>query len=149
VAQRGAIKVELAGLLGHYTSRHCDLGGYWLHGQLQPASSPCVIDLLGEPPSGRAPRDAAHRLAISAFLDQLDKARIPIDRVSEASLSVSADSDLVEGWRGARRAVGRQVRFVARAALGNGRVHACESTVFVAPHDPTQESQRVQSMWGT
>ena len=144
MAQRGAIKVVLAGLLGRYTSRHCDLGGYWLHGQLEPTAAPCVIDLLSEPPSGRAPRDAAHRFAISTFLDQLAKSEISIDRVSAASLSVSADPEAVEGWRGGRRAMGRQVRFVARASLADGRAHVCERSVFVAPHDPTQELRRAR-----
>ncbi len=139
----------LAGLLGTYTSRNSDLGGYWLLGQVPLDSWPTVIDLLGEPPPGVAPVDAARRLAVGKFRDQLQKARIHGDRVAEATLQVSLGPTVVWGWQGEYGSDGRELRFAARATLIDGRTYACERTVFAAPHDPTKERQRVPEYWGT
>lgn len=134
----------LAGLVGSYTSRNNDLHGYWLLGQVPIDSWPAVIDLLGEPSAGDAPEDVARRTAIATFRDQIQKSGLRIDRVSEAALEIFTSRDSVRGWQGDFGSDGRELRFVARAKLSNGRTYASARTVFVAPHDPAKESRRLQ-----
>lgn len=149
LAQRGGMQGVLAGLLGTYTSRNSDLGGYWLLGQVPIDSWPSVVDLLGEPPGSPAPVDAARRIAIARFRDQLQKAGVQVGHVATATLEVITNSPVVRGWRGDYGADGREVRFVARATMTGGRTYTCECAVFVAPHDPAKERRRLPDTWGT
>ncbi len=142
VTTRRVMKSVLRNFLGTYISRYSDYQGYWLFGQLPSDLWEWTIDLLGPVPEGNAPSEAAHRLAIRRFAEQISKSRLALDAVHEATLKLDRSPEVVEGHRGSGMAKGHMVRFVARAVMDNGRVYEYENSVFVAPHDPAKEGRR-------
>lgn len=143
------MKSVLDGLLGTYTSRYSDLRGYWLHGQLPFDTSEYHIDLLAMPSDTDAPLDVAQRLAIRGFLEQLTKAGLDATLIRSADLQIRMQSETVIGWQSDHRSDGHMVEFAAIAVMDNGRTYERKRTVFVAPHDPRKEHQRLPEYWGT
>lgn len=143
------MKSVLAGFLGTYTSRNCDFEGYWLLGRVPLEAWPPVIDLLEEPAPGPSLVDAARRLAVTRFQEQLQKVGLGVDGLTEAMLHVRQGSRVVSGFRGEVACEGRMFGFAARVTRVDGRMVEYEQTVFVAPHDSTKERRRVPEMWGT
>jgi hypothetical protein len=134
--------------LGTYTSRYSDHRGYWLHGQLPSDLLECAFDLLGSARLPDGPTEAARRLAVRRFAEQLHKSGLTLDVVREATLHIARAAEMVEGRQGDFVAVGRMVRFSARSVMDNGRVYEDQRTVFVAPHDPERERRRLEADWG-
>lgn len=85
------MKSVLDGLLGTYTSRYSDLGGYWLHGQLAIDNREFDIDLMTVPPTENTPEAAARRLAVRRFREQLTKSGLDIAVVRSADLEHISD----------------------------------------------------------
>ncbi len=141
------MKSVLHNFLGTYTSRNSDYHGYWLFGQLPSDLREWFLNLLGPPPKRNAPADAAHRLAIRRFAEQLNKSGLTLDEVSKAELQWARSSEVVKWWRGDYMAEGRMVRLSARAEMNNGNVYEDECEFFVAPHDSGKERRRNKADW--
>lgn len=133
-----------------YTSRYSDYRGYWLLGQL-PWSDlrQGTFDLLGLAPEGDGPAEAARRLAIHRFAEQVRKSGLTLSAVREATLQIARAQEVIRGWQGDQRADGHMVRFSAQSVMENGRVYQDDRTMFVAPHDPKKERRRHAADWGT
>jgi hypothetical protein len=143
------MKNALRGFLGTYSSRYSDYQGYWVFGQIRPHLEGLQIDLLSD--SSNAPFAAvrfAQRLARSRFREQLVKSRLPIGRVTSASLRVHAFGAGAFEWRGDHSREGGDYRFDAAAQLDNGRIYEASQQVFVALHDPAVERRRRPDDWG-
>jgi hypothetical protein len=149
MATRKVMRSVLRGFLGTYTSRYSDYRGYWLHGQLPPDLLECTVDLLGSAPLPHGPAEAARRLAVRRFAEQLHKSGLARDVVREAALHIARTAEVVEGRQGDFVVPGHIVRFSARSVMDNGRVYQDECKVFVAPHDPDKEGRRLEADWGT
>lgn len=149
VTRSRVVKSVLHNFLGTYTSRYSDYRGYWLHGQLPQDGGTRKLDLLGTASAGGTPESEAYRLAIRRFGEQVIKSTLTMEVVRKATLQVDTGSEVVQGWHGNRRDVGRMVRFVARAEMHTGRVFETEQKVFVAAHDPEKERRRSEEDWGT
>ena len=148
---RRVMKSVLMGFLGTYTSRYSDFGGYWLHGQLPMGLQHYHFDLMALAEANtftlgltikEKVREAARRLAIRRFSEQLEKSGLNVDVVREATLQIRMKPALVNGRQGDEFSQGHMVEFVADALMDNGRRYQKESIVFVAPHDPSKERQR-------
>ena len=148
VAKHGVMRSVLHNFLGTYTSRHSDYRGYWVLGHLPLDLREWTLDLVGPAPDWDAPADAARRLAILRFAQQVSKSGLATGRIREATLHVATSSEVVEGWHGNHMTEGRLVRFCARAVVDNGCVYEDEQSVFVAPHDPGKECRRAEANWG-
>ena len=146
---RKVMKSVLNNFLGTYTSRYSDYRGYWLFGQIPADHWEWTLDLLGPIPNGDAPADAARRLAIRRFAEQVSKSRLTLEAAREATLKVDRSPAVVEGQQGDYTAEGHMVRFFARAVMDDGRIYDNEHTVFIAPHDPAKERRRNEVAWGT
>ena len=146
---RRIMKSVLDGLLGTYTSRYSDLGGYWLHGQLLNDTCELAIDLMAVPPNENTLEASARRLAVRRFKEQLSKSGLDTAVVRSADLNVLTDTEIVEGWHGDHWSEGHMVEFAATAVMDTGRRFKRIHKVFVAPHDPRKERQRLPSDWGT
>lgn len=144
---RRVLRCVLHNLLGTFASRHSDLHGYWLFGQLPADLDAWTVDLRGDPPAGETPLDAARRLAIGRFRDQLSKARLDPSVIREASLSWSREEPTV-GWQCEHEAQGHRVSVRARAVTDLGRTIEQARSVFVARHDPNRERRRLPIHWG-
>jgi len=150
MARRRSLKGVLAGFLGTYTSRYSDHRGYWLFGQLPDAElENSSIDLLSIGSSGSLSSDAAHRLAVTKFADQVAKAGLPMEVIESACLSIEATGEPVRCWQGDHRSVGRRVIFTARVQTDTGTLFEVTRDTVVAPHDPNKERRRHESDWGT
>ena len=116
-------------------------------GQLPADLDAWTVDLRGDPPAGETPLDAARRLAIGRFRDQLSKARLDPSVIREASLSWSREEPTV-GWQCEHEAQGHRVSVRARAVTDLGRTIEQARSVFVARHDPNRERRRLPIHWG-
>ena len=146
---RRVMRSVLRGFLGTYSSRYSDYRGYWLHGQLPSEALECTIDLLGCAPVRDGPTEAAQRIAVRRFAEQLHKSGLTFDVVREATLQIARTVEVIKGRQGDSVADGHMVRFSARSVMDNGRVYQDECTVVVAPHDPEKERRRLEADWGT
>jgi hypothetical protein len=118
-----------------------------VEGELPAELDRWTVDLRGEPPAGETPLDAAGRLAIRRFDEQLSKAGLAPSVVREASLSWSREESAV-GCQGGHEARGHRVAVRVRVVTDLGRTIEEGRSVFVALHDPTRERRRLPVDWG-
>lgn len=138
--RRRKIHSVLHNFLGTYTSRYSDHQGYWLFGFIVTEVDELQFDLLNRNARVRrsAVLDVAEQLAATKFIEQLEKAVIPIQWIREARLVISTSrsrNGIIN--RHLKSGVELHVRVSAVSDLGI----QYESTVFlfVAPHDPSVE----------
>jgi hypothetical protein len=59
--------------------------------------------------------------------------------IQEARLVITKLPGSVEGQINSRKRIGHMVRFAVGVVSDYGRSYGCETSVFVAPHDPLVE----------
>lgn len=137
---RRALRAVLGNFLGTYTSRYSAYRGFWLFGFLVERMQRIEINLL--------PNDSiavehpaflrARELATGRFSDQLKKHGFEVSVISDAGLIVERlpDDGSLPGmhYRG-----GYNLHFTAFVTADTGKRFVKETSVFVAPHDPTIE----------
>ena len=98
---------------------------------------PLEFDLLALPPPLIAESKTAvvaEARAISSLRELMAKAGISFDTLARASLVIDRSESSRDGDR-----MGFEVTFRAGAEAVSGRTFACESKLFVGPHDPDRE----------
>ena len=148
VPTRRVMKSVLHNFLGTYTSRYSDFHGYWMLGQVPSDVLQSTIDLLEQPREGERVAEAARRLAVQKFTQQVERAGLSPQAIREATLQLCTNPEIVEGRHGDYLSNGHMVRFIARAITDTGHVFHDEATVFVAPHSPRKERRRSPEQWG-
>jgi len=137
---RRTIKGVLHNLLGTFTSRYSDLGGYWLFGLLIQNIEQIRIDLLAANSVGSdTPTGVAKRLAVTKFAEQIEKAGIPKSWFREAHLEATKMPGSRFGAVNGHVCSGYEVRFVIQAVTDLGKGYERSLSVFVAPHNPAVE----------
>jgi hypothetical protein len=138
---RRQITGALCGLLDTYGSRYSDYDGYWIFGLLAREADSISFDLLREDSaSGSSPVVVvARQLARMKFQEQLQRAHIPAEYVSEAKLTIRKIGDSRVGPVNGHITEGHQVSLVAEAVSDLGKKYRGEKFIFVAPHDPSFE----------
>ncbi len=145
MARSRVLSSVVRGLLGTYSSRNSDVGGYWLFGLFVADLSELRIDLLGSLKQQSTPTAPGENLAILRFHEQLQKAGLEISRVKEAALTLKRLPGAASGFVNGRFRPGFQIQIIATATSHTCRSYHAECTIFAAPHDPTieQRSARV------
>jgi hypothetical protein len=129
----------LHNMLGTYLSRYSDYEGYWLFGFLVPRLTDLQIDLLGRREHGDIIQDRAAERAVTAFRDQIAKARFPLDRVRSADLLLRREPALVDLDVDGAPAKGWWVVATARVETVSGLRFERQCEVRVAAHNPEVE----------
>ena len=136
---RRVLKGVLCNFLGTYTSRYSEYDGYWLFGFLVEELATARFDLLAPPGRADDLLTESHRLAARLFADQLAKSGLDRSAVVSAMLDVKRGASTLvsdEGW---------QYEFRADATTETGKRFECATRVFVAPHDPKNESRSTRA----
>ena len=140
---RQQITGALCGLLDTYCSRYSDYDGYWMFGLLVGEAELFRFDLIrvGTDTDADTVVVAALRLARLKFQEQLQRAQIPIEYASEATLSIQKVGGPRVGPVNGHISQGHQLSLVADAVSDLGKKYRAERFLFVAPHDPRVESR--------
>jgi hypothetical protein len=138
---RRQITGVLCGLLDTYGSRNSDYDGYWIFGMLVREADSFSFDLLRKNPAPEtSPVIAeARRLAHTKFQDQFQRARIPIEYVSSATLTIQKIGNLRAGPVNGHITQGHQFSLAAEAVSDLGKKYRAEKILFVMPHNPRFE----------
>ena len=138
MARRREIKSVLHGFLGTFGSRNSDHEGYWMFGLVISDLDEQTIDLLvGD--QDEKPAAILARVARSMFRQQMEKHGLPISVLRSAHLELrrsgpfgrpAVDRSIAEGW---------DLVMTVRATTDLEKTYARETTIFVAPHEPTRE----------
>jgi len=83
----------------------------------------------------------AAQLAITKFKEQTQKAGLSLSRIREANLTVTKSPTPRQRPGYAHFHTGYDVSFMVSAVCDQGKRYECETSVFVAPHDPTVEQR--------
>lgn len=126
--------------LGTYTSRYSDYRGYWLFGFIVEEMKDLQFDLLNglDQPDDTTPIVVAGQLAAMRFLEQMEKAKVPIQWVREARLVVSKSHERI-GVVNQKPKSGLELRFSVSVVTDLGRQYVSSDFLFVAQHDPSLE----------
>jgi hypothetical protein len=143
---RRQITGALCGLLDTYGSRYSDYDGYWIFGLLVREADSFSFDLLREEsaPALSPVVAEARLLARTKFQEQLQRAHIPAECVSEAKLTIQKIGGSKIGPVSGHLLHGHQVSLVAEAISDLGKKYRSEKFVFVAPHDPCVEHRSIR-----
>jgi hypothetical protein len=141
MATRRVIKSVLRSFLGTYTSRYTDYEGYWLFGFLVEDIGELEFDLLSQGGNLDTPLATAEQLAIVKFADQVRKAGLKPEWVTEARLGITKRPDAIRGSVNGRVCDGYEVYFRVSSKMDDDRHYACEQVSFVAPHNPQVEKK--------
>ena len=145
--RRRNIQGVLYNFLGTYTSRYSDYKGWWLFGFLADEIQQLKIDLLNQSPIFEHKQMAfAVELAKRKFREQMEKNRIPISWIHEAHLEIAKLPQEKNGFVNGRAIWGNDFRFAIQAKTDCGKTYKTEVTIFVAPHNPTIESQSTRAV---
>jgi hypothetical protein len=139
------LRAVLHNTLGTYLSRYSDYDGYWLFGFLVPRLVDLKIDLLRRNEHADMMQDRAAERAVTAFREQLAKARFPLDRIRSADLSLRREPTLVDLDIDGAPAKGWSLVATARAETMSGLRFERQSEVRVAAHDPAVERRSARS----
>ena len=146
MATNRVIKGVLRNFLGTFTSRYSDFNGYWLFGFLINDLADAKIDLRTlRPGTPVLPSDFAAQLAALKFAEQLLKAGLIENQVSEAWLTMRKSPEQVVRPVNGRPSRGYTVVFFAEATMASGGHFTSQQVVFVAPHDPSHESRSTRA----
>jgi hypothetical protein len=142
MTSRRTINGVLFNFLGTYTSRYSDYKGYWLFGFL--VSCPeqrFVINLLLPPDESNQPDTlvVAVRLAAQKFAEQIAKAGFQLSHFRSAHLEIAHSSVLRSSLVNGHLRAGYDLSFRVTAVSDDDKTYHSETSVFVAPHDPTVE----------
>ncbi|MEN6451150.1 MAG: hypothetical protein ABFC96_11720 [Thermoguttaceae bacterium] len=148
MTRRRTIKSILYNFLGTYTSRYSDYDGYWLFGMFVGSMNDLRIYLLapGEITNDGPAMVFAAQLASRRFHEQMEKARLPMSCIKDASLCITKASNPVDGIVNGQPRSGHLVKFAARAVSDHGAVYEQEMSVFVAPHDSNIERRSARGL---
>ena len=147
MARSRVMRSVLQNLLGTYASRHSDFQGYWLFGYLIADLGELRIDLLGVvTPAPYSAMEAATNLALTKFREQVSKAGLNFRRIKSASIVLERLATAERGFVNGHVSDGYRLRFAAAATMDTGRTYESESTVFVAPHDPSWEQRSARAV---
>ena len=142
MTRRRAIKGILHNFLGTFISRYSVVDGYWLFGFLVEDIQTTRIDLMGRNfEETDEPISIAKQLAVRKFAEQIDKANIPISWLGEAFLEITKSPNPKECYVNGRLCTGYEMEFVANAVTDKGKFYKSTSTIIVAPHNPSIETQ--------
>ena len=133
---RRAFKGALCGFLGTYTSRYSDYDGWWIFGLLVADLTSMSIDLLAPVSPGVVPQpsEAARRLAVVKFQEQVAKARLSPALLREARLDITRGMESRSCFVNGHAREGSALHFRATVTTDQGRTYECTCVVFVAPH---------------
>jgi hypothetical protein len=137
-----ALRGALGNFLGKFTSRYREFEGYWLFGFLVVEHESFEIDLIKSTHDLTVtPLATVTQLARSAFEDQIRKAKLLPNQVSEAKGVFVKHPDQCEGWVNTHRKKGFNVTIRAEAMSNRQKCFAKVVKLFIAPHDPLSEYQ--------
>ena len=140
---RRVLKSVLENFLDTYMSRNSDYHGYWVFGFLVNEIREVRFDLLTTPGVAPAtPADAAAAIAAATFQIQLQKARLSLLHVNEATLTLTKMSRPVRGHVDSRPCMGYTLSLSAKAVTHHGKCYQRMRAIFAAPHNPAIERQR-------
>ncbi len=129
--------------LSTFTSRYRDRDGWWLFGLAESSLDGITIDLLADAPGPDSAREQVVHDAIHQFRDQLQKQRVPLSLLVEATLQCRrGDKD--------RRIAGEYVReghdfiVIVYIKTTTGNEITRSKQLFVSPHDPHLEHRTTQ-----
>ena len=143
---RRVLKSVLHNFLGTYTSRYTDFNGYWLFGFLVDIAVPIEFDLVGRASASLDPCiGAAARYAHRAFRDQMQKARLQMNVVRGAAVTVQKLPGEIRGQVNSHLCVGHTFSVHARVVSGTGAEYQSTRNIFVARHDAQREHRRPPS----
>jgi hypothetical protein len=145
---RRTIKGIPHNFIGTYTSRYSDYEGYWIFGLLTKDVEQLTIDLLNSETnnSGSKPLVFAVELAKRKFSEQITKNGFSISRLREAHLQIKKLPQPKSGFVNGRASVGNDFRFTAKVVSDYGKTYETEMLMFVAPHNPSVESQSTRAL---
>lgn len=140
-ASRRAMRGVLHNFLDTFSSRYSDLDEYWLFGLLVERLTLVRFDLLdaGACAVDDVPTGRARQLAVAKFTQQVERGRLCLPIVSDATLVLERLPMLVRGAVNGRPCDGYLIKLMASARVHSGQEYCSEKTVFVAPHSAANE----------
>ena len=146
--RRRKIQGVLCNFLGTYTSRYSDYEGWWVFGFLANDIQQLKINLLNPQISNYEgkPLVFAVELAKRKFCEQIEKNGLSISWIREAHLEIAKLPQSKSGFVNGRASAGNNFRFAVQASTDYGKTHKTETTIFIAPHNPSIELRSTRAV---